>query len=74
MLTKTYKPNIAIHPGETLEEKGSPDPVKFLSEKDFSLTEVKAMNADITRQIKSGESTKCTDLSSAKKHLKMLKK
>jgi len=45
-----------------------------ISEKDFSLTEVKTMNADITRQIKSGESTKCKDLSSAKKHLKRPKK
>ncbi|MBU0683748.1 MAG: AbrB/MazE/SpoVT family DNA-binding domain-containing protein [Candidatus Omnitrophota bacterium] len=45
-----------------------------ISEKDFSATEVKAMNADITRQLKSGENTQCKDLSVAKKHLKRLKK
>ena len=45
-----------------------------ISEKDFSAMEVKAMNADITRQMESGKNTKCKGLPEAKKHLKRLKK
>ena len=45
-----------------------------ISEREFSATEVKAMNADITRQMKSGEYTESKDVSEARKHLKRLKK
>ncbi|MFH1878519.1 MAG: AbrB/MazE/SpoVT family DNA-binding domain-containing protein [Candidatus Omnitrophota bacterium] len=45
-----------------------------ISERDFSAKEVKAMNEDINRQRKSGETTECKDVSEIREHLKRLKK